>query len=76
MTEALRAQAPPAPVPATLRDALGRAVEAGEVERAMVVAVRRLEDPDASPLEVDDELLALVAERRERYLDAGWTWRR
>lgn len=76
VASALRTPEPPPPAPATLREALGREPALEEVARALFAAVRALEDPDASPLDVDAGLLSLVAERRERYLDAAWTWRR
>ena len=68
------AHAPPAP--ATLRDALGRAPVLGEVADALFGAVRALADPDARPLEMDEELSRDVSRMAALYRDDAWTWRR
>lgn len=70
-----RPTAAPTP-PATLHDALGRSPDASEVALALFGAVRRLEDPRATPLAVDDALLSRAASLRARYDDERWTWRR
>lgn len=64
------------PAPATLRDALGRAPVLAEVADALFGAVRSLADPDARPLDVDEELSREVSGIAARYRDVAWTWRR
>jgi lipoyl(octanoyl) transferase len=66
----------PAPAPATLRDALGRAPVLAEVGEALFHAVRALADPDARPLDADDELARDASALVSRYRDDAWTWRR
>lgn len=66
---------PEIPPAATLRAALGRAPAVAEVAAALFEALRALEDPAATPL-ADDALEAEAAQRRPRYLDDTWTWRR
>ena len=66
----------PTPPPATLRDALGRAPVMTEVGDALFHAVRELADPDAAPLEIDDDLARDATDIAERYRDDAWTWRR
>ena len=68
--------ASPPPPPATLRDALGRAPVMSEVSDALFRAVRDLADPDAAPLEIDDDLERDACDIAERYRDDAWTWRR
>jgi lipoyl(octanoyl) transferase len=65
-----------APPPATLRDALGRAPVMAEVGDVLFRAVRELADPDATPLEIDDDLARDMTDFAERYRDDAWTWRR
>ena len=72
----MREPGPPAPAPATLRDALGRAPVMAEVGDAIFDAVRTLADPDARPLEPDDALARDAALVAARYRDETWTWRR
>jgi lipoyl(octanoyl) transferase len=72
----LRETPAPTPPPATLRDALGRAPVMSEMSDALFRAVRELVDPDAAPLEIDDDLARDAADMAERYRDAAWTWRR
>jgi lipoate-protein ligase A len=76
ITGLLREAAPPTPPPATLRDALGRAPVMSEMSDALFHAVRELADPDAAPLEIDDDLARHAADIAERYRDDAWTWRR
>jgi hypothetical protein len=38
--------------------------------------VRELADPDAAPLEIDDDLACDADDIAERYRDDAWTWRR
>src|SRR5829696_3708029 len=72
----MREPGPPTPAPATLRDALGRAPVMAEVGDALFDAVCGLADPDARPLEPDDELALDAARIAARYRDDAWTWRR
>jgi lipoate-protein ligase A len=72
----LREPAAPTPPPATLRDALGRAPVMSEVCDALFRAVRELADPDAAPLDLDDDLARDAARIAEHYRDDAWTWRR
>ena len=67
---------PAPPVPATLRDALGRAPVLTEVADALFHAVRMLADPDARELAIDDQLSREVSDIAARYRDDAWTWRR
>ena len=67
---------PPLPRPATLREALGRTPSLADVATALFGAVRRLEDSDASPLDLDASLQSSTEALRSRYLDDCWTWRR
>lgn len=64
------------PRPATLREILGRAPQASEMAMALFDAVRRTEDPFATPL-TDADVGALDTSRLvHHYLSAAWTWRR
>jgi lipoate-protein ligase A len=76
LADLLRDPVTPAPRPATLRDALGRAPVMSEVSDALFRAVRELADPEAAPLEMDDDLARDAATIAERYRDDAWTWRR
>lgn len=62
--------------PATLTEALGWQPSTSDVAAALHEAVRVLEDPDASPLEIDAELRARITALVVRYSDDAWTWRR
>ena len=74
---ALAATPIPAAAPAaTLRGALGHAPSARALYDALADSVRALEDEDAAPLGVDDDLRGRAERLRARYVDAGWTWRR
>lgn len=65
------------PPPATLGEALGRAPDAAELADALLVALRRLEDPGAERWSGDEPaLVGAIAASRARYLEDGWTWRR
>ena len=64
------------PRPATLRDALQRTPSESEVAQLLFDAARDLEDPSASQLELDRDLLDRANRLRQHYLDDGWTWRR
>jgi lipoate-protein ligase A len=72
----MREPGPATPAPATLRDAMGRAPVMAEVADALHDAVRTLADPDALPLEVDDELAQDAARIAAHSRDDAWTWRR
>ena len=67
---------PAVPRPATLHEALGHVPSLADVGAALFDAVRRLEDPHASPLPFDHTLAASTHVMRRRYLDDRWTWRR
>jgi len=67
---------PAVPAAATLTEAMGRAPSLDEAAEAFAAAVRDLEDPDARPLDVDDELRARSSELVVHYSDDSWTWRR
>jgi lipoate-protein ligase A len=62
--------------PATLREALGRAVEPRDVADALAAAVRASLDPHAAPLALDEETRRDAACLTRRYRDDAWTWRR
>jgi lipoate-protein ligase A len=62
--------------PATLRDALARVPDLGEVAGALFAAVREREDAAASALEHDAALDRDAAALLARYEDDAWTWRR
>jgi lipoate-protein ligase A len=64
------------PAPATLAETLGRIPSVDEVADALALAVRAMEDPDATILSLDEPLRARAASLVVRYLDDGWTWRR
>ena len=72
----LRETVAPTPPPATLRDALGRAPVMAEVGDALFRAVRELADPEATPIEIDEDLARDMTAFAERYRDDAWTWRR
>lgn len=64
------------PSPATLTEALGWTPTVDDVAEALHDAVRVLEDPAASPLDLDDQVRARMAALVVRYSDDAWTWRR
>jgi lipoate-protein ligase A len=66
----------PIPVPATLAGALGMRPRVEDMASAFTTSVRMLEDPNATVLEIDDELRAQAAGLVVRYLDDEWTWRK
>jgi lipoate-protein ligase A len=66
----------PIPAPATLATALGSAPQVESMVNVFAAAVRELEDPDATELEIDEELRAQAGGLVVRYLDDEWTWRR
>lgn len=76
LTEFSLSPQPDLPAPATLTEALGRAPSIDEAGTAFAAAVHALEDPEASPLEIDDELRARVSSLVVHYSDDAWTWRR
>jgi lipoate-protein ligase A len=64
------------PEPATLAGSLGWTPSVGDLATALGDAVRELEDPDASGLDLEDEVRARASALVVRYLDDAWTWRR
>jgi lipoyl(octanoyl) transferase len=66
--------APPRP-PATLRSVLGFAPTLNDVADALFSAAYA-EDPGATELPIDPELVARARSLTERYSDHAWTWRR
>ena len=67
----------PAAVPAaTLRDSLSRSPSISEVVNALFSAVREIEDPSATHLEIDDSLESETTAALEQYDNDVWTWRR
>jgi lipoate-protein ligase A len=64
------------PPAATLRGALGRVPSEWEMVDALFGAVRKLEDPYAGTMTVDESLLECANSLRAHYLDESWTWRR
>lgn len=64
------------PEPATLEQAMGRTPSLEEAAAAFGAAVRELEDPQASTVDVDQELRARTAALVVQYSDDSWTWRR
>lgn len=65
----------PIPVPATLTGALGRTPAVEEIRNALFDAVKRLEDPDATPLD-ESELSAQTLAELPHFENELWTWRR
>jgi lipoate-protein ligase A len=66
----------PAPPPAaTLRELMGTAPSLQDVAGAIFSAVS-LEDPAASPLELDHSLLDAQSRLARQFADPAWTWRR
>jgi lipoate-protein ligase A len=66
----------PIAAPATLGEALGRQPSVEDVAAALQDAVRTLEDPRATSLEIDADLRARTSGLIVRYSDDAWTWRR
>ena len=75
-TALLREPAAPTPPAAALRPLLGRAPTARDLAAAVRSAIVTMEDPGASPLEVDATLERRIAVERRHFLDEHWTWRR
>ena len=67
---------PPAPPAATLAEALGAPPDPADVAAALFAAVRRREDPEASPLALDAALATAARLAAARYASDAWTWRR
>ena len=63
------------PVPATLRDALGRAPDPSEIAAVMFDSVRNLEDPAAKFLD-ESEVSAAILREVPHFENELWTWRR
>jgi lipoyl(octanoyl) transferase len=66
----------PPPPPATLQEFLGRQPALPEVAECLFHAVRELEDPAASPLSLEPQVLAEAEALESKYRDDAWTWRR
>ena len=64
------------PRPATLLEILGRVPDASEVATALFDAVRRMEDPGATPLGPDESAALDTSRYQDIYRDPEWTWRR
>ncbi len=75
LTEYLKQPQSPPPPAATLRDLLGVAPSLSAVADAIFSAVKA-DDPNATPLEVDQPLLDAQSRLAERFADPAWTWRR
>ncbi len=67
---------PPAAIPATLREALGRVPDVNDASPAFLAAIQRLEDPCVERIVVDGALATAATSLRAQYLDPAWTWRR
>ena len=67
----------PTPAPATLRAALGRSPEPGEVASSLLFALER-EGADVAPFtsHAADALAERVSALQTRYREDAWTWRR
>jgi lipoate-protein ligase A len=72
----MREPADPSPPPATLREILGRAPQAGEIADALFQSVRRSEDPAATALSCAESDSLDTSVHLMLYRDAAWTWRR
>lgn len=64
------------PAPATLGDLLGRVPTVEDLALALADAVHGREDPDARPLDLEEDVRARASALVVRYLDDAWTWRR
>jgi lipoate-protein ligase A len=64
------------PSPATLTDLLGHAPTAADAMEALTNAVRSLEDPAATPIDIDAKMRARAEGLVVPYSDDAWTWRR
>jgi lipoate-protein ligase A len=76
ITALMREPMMPAPPPATLHAAMGRAPTIAEFADALFHAVRSLEDADAELLRDDDALLARASTLERTYADPADVWRR
>ena len=75
LTQLRREPAPEPPRAATLRELLGAPPSLSAVARAIFSAIAQ-EDPTASPLSLDAQLIASRDRLSARYADPAWTWRR
>jgi lipoate-protein ligase A len=75
LTDYLIRPQPPPPPAATLREIMGTAPSLPDVASAIFSAVR-LEDPGATPLELDQSLLDAQSRLARHFADPAWTWRR
>ncbi|MDB4893417.1 MAG: biotin/lipoate protein ligase [Gemmatimonadetes bacterium] len=72
----MREPAEPSPPPATLREILGRPVQAAEIAEALFQSVRRMEDRAASMLSRAEMDSLDINSQLTLYRDSAWTWRR
>lgn len=72
----LRVPVPAPPAPATLGELLGGTPSMDALAQALFGAVRALEDPGATRLDIGDEITSDVRRLHARYADPSWTWRR
>jgi lipoate-protein ligase A len=75
LTEYLKRPQPDPPPAATLRDLLGVAPSLSDVASAIFSAVA-VDDPTATPLELDQPLLDAQFRLARHFADPRWTWRR
>jgi lipoate-protein ligase A len=64
------------PAPATLTGLLGHTPSVAELADRLADAVRDLENPCATPYDLDEEVRGQASALVVRYLDDAWTWRR
>jgi lipoate-protein ligase A len=75
LTTLVKEPQPQPPPAATLRDLLGGDPSLEAVAGAIFSAVAT-DDPTATPLELDQQLLDSQSRLAAHFADAGWTWRR
>jgi hypothetical protein len=75
LTTLVKEPQPEPPPAATLRDLLGEAPSLDAVAHAIFSAVAT-DDPSASPLDLDRQLLDGQSRLAAHFADAAWTWRR
>ena len=75
LTDYLKQPQSPPPPAATLRELLGTPPSLSDVADAIFSAVTA-DDPNATPLEIDQPLLDAQSRLAERFADPAWTWRR
>ena len=75
LNDYLKRPQPSPPPAATLRELLGTAPSLSDVSDAIFAAVAT-DDPKASTLEIDQQLLDANSRLERHFGDAAWTWRR